>query len=105
MKSPIQSLTALRKKMSTVSRIDEKLDEIKINQGYLLSVMQERQDSKVLSDYEFKGFSQWGEDGIIQHLCKTVSIKNKTFVEFGVENFFESNCRFLQMKDNWAGFV
>ncbi len=50
-------------------------------------------------------FSQWGEDGIIQHLTRTVDIKNKTFIEFGVEDFFESNCRFLMMKDDWRGFV
>jgi hypothetical protein len=50
-------------------------------------------------------FSQWGEDGIIQHLCKCVEIENRTFVEFGVESFVEANCRFLLMKDNWSGFV
>ena len=34
-----------------------------------------------------------------------IEIKNKTFIEFGVEDFFESNCRFLLQKDNWSGFV
>jgi hypothetical protein len=42
---------------------------------------------------------------VIQHLIKLVEIKNKTFIEFGVEDFFESNCRFLLMKDDWKGFV
>jgi hypothetical protein len=50
-------------------------------------------------------FSQWGEDGIIQYLTNAISIKNKTFIEFGVESFLEANCRFLMMKDNWSGFV
>ena len=35
---------------------------------------------------EFRVFSQWGEDGIIQFLLQHVSIERKLFVEFGVEN-------------------
>ena len=58
-----------------------------------------------LADYEFKIFSQWGEDGIIQYLSKAVELKHKTFIEFGVESFMEANCRFLLMKDNWSGYV
>jgi hypothetical protein len=50
-------------------------------------------------------FSQWGEDGIIQFLVSNLKIGNKTFIEFGVETFVESNCRYLMMKDNWRGFV
>ncbi len=34
-----------------------------------------------------------------------MEIKNRTFIEFGVENFHEANCRFLLMKDNRRGFV
>ncbi len=85
--------------------INERFDEIKINQGIMLSALNENKKSKHLKDYEFKIFSQWGEDGIIQRLTKVVEIKEKTFIEFGVEDFFESNCRFLLMKDNWSGFV
>ena len=58
-----------------------------------------------LNTAEYQVFSQWGEDGIIQHLTKSIEIKNKTFIEFGVEDFSESNCRFLLMKDDWKGFV
>jgi hypothetical protein len=58
-----------------------------------------------LADYEFRIFSQWGEDGILQYLTRNLPLPNKTFIEFGVEDFFESNCRFLMMKDLWAGFV
>jgi hypothetical protein len=38
-------------------------------------------------------------------LTSSVGIKHKTFIEFGVEDFTESNCQFLMMKDNWQGFV
>ncbi len=44
-----------------------------------------------LRDAEFKVFSQWGEDGIIQYLLGKVPIENTTFVEFGVESYEESN--------------
>ena len=85
--------------------IDRNLDQIKINQGLILSQLNQSRLSLKLSDFEFKVFSQWGEDGIIQYLTHHVAIKNKTFIEFGVEDFFESNCRFLLQKDYWSGFV
>jgi hypothetical protein len=57
------------------------------------------------NDFEFKIFSQWGDDGLIQYLIKNVRIENKIFVEFGVDDFSESNTRFLMMNNNWKGFV
>jgi hypothetical protein len=85
--------------------INRDLDLIKINQGLILSRINSTENYSCLSNYEFKVFSQWGEDGILQHLTQHIEIKNKTFIEFGVEDFFESNCRFLLQKDNWSGFV
>lgn len=55
--------------------------------------------------WEFQVYSQWGEDGIIQHLIKNINISRKVFIEFGVENYMESNTRFLLMNDNWSGLV
>jgi hypothetical protein len=56
-------------------------------------------------DYEFKVYSQWGEDGIIDHLVNHVAIKNKIFVEFGVENYSEANTIFLLKHRQWGGLV
>jgi hypothetical protein len=50
-------------------------------------------------------FSQFGDDGIIQYLINHLPIKNKTFIEFGVENYKESNTRFLLVNNYWSGFV
>lgn len=58
-----------------------------------------------LSQAEFRVFSQWGEDGIIQRLIQEVAIDRRIFVEFGVQDYQESNTRFLLMHDNWAGMV
>jgi hypothetical protein len=73
--------------------------------GSLLSKQQYAMTSKNMNDYEFKIFSQFGDDGIIQYLIKQIAIENNTFIEFGVENFLESNTRFLLFNDNWSGFV
>jgi hypothetical protein len=54
---------------------------------------------------EFRVFSQWGEDGIIQHLVARVPIERRIFVEFGVENYVESNTRFLLTNNGWSGLV
>jgi hypothetical protein len=60
---------------------------------------------KNLHDVEFSIFSQWGDDGIIQYLINFVPISNCTFVEFGVEDYRESNTRFLLMNNNWKGLI
>ncbi|MBI5383205.1 MAG: hypothetical protein HZA90_00815 [Verrucomicrobia bacterium] len=54
---------------------------------------------------EFQVFSQAGDDGILQHMVHHVPIAEKFFVEFGIQNYRESNTRFLLLKDNWRGLV
>lgn len=98
-------LAALRRTVTTIDETNRKFDELKMNQGIMLAGLNEQRYSTNLKDYEFKVFSQWGEDGIIQHLLDVIKIQESTFIEFGVEDFSESNCRFLLMKDNWRGFV
>lgn len=63
------------------------------------------QPSATLADHEFKAYSQWGEDGIIQHLIRCVPIAPPVFVEFGVENYTEANTRYLLTQNNWSGLV
>ncbi|MBL8541061.1 MAG: hypothetical protein JNK68_11910 [Betaproteobacteria bacterium] len=54
---------------------------------------------------EFTVFSQFGEDGILQYLLQRVPLATRFFVEFGVEDYQESNTRFLLVNDNWSGLV
>jgi hypothetical protein len=63
------------------------------------------QQNLTIDESEFKVYSQWGEDGIIQYLINNIEIKNKVFIEFGVENYKESNTRFLLVNNNWSGLV
>lgn len=93
---------SLRRLMPDSSRT---LETILINQGRMLAIANAGREIKDIADAEFKVFSQWGEDGIIQHLVSRIPGISKTFIEFGVEDFGESNCRFLMMKDNWRGCI
>jgi hypothetical protein len=69
--------------------------------------MKELGELKDLRDAEFKAFSQFGDDGIIQYLVHRTGISGaeQQFVEFGVENYEESNTRLLLIHDNWRGLV
>jgi hypothetical protein len=56
---------------------------------------------------EFRVFSQFGDDGIIQYLINRIHLPSadQRFIEFGVENYREANTRFLLLNDNWSGLV
>jgi hypothetical protein len=88
-----------------VQRTRRELDAMKLLLGQVLSELHREDQHDSPQDYEFRVFSQWGEDGIIQYLTRHINIPNRTFIEFGVEDFSESNCRFLLEKDNWQGYV
>jgi hypothetical protein len=99
-------LSGLRQRLASYLHNSAAADEaILINQGRILAEQARLRAGATLADFEFKVFSQWGEDGIIQRLVREVPIAHRTFVEFGVEDFSEANCRFLMHKDNWRGLV
>jgi hypothetical protein len=81
----------------TVHTCNMSITEIEDNKmllGRVLSTLNEKRTEEIIEDIqkaEFKVFSQFGDDGIIQFLVNFLDIQNKTFVEFGVENYMESN--------------
>ncbi|MFM6529406.1 MAG: hypothetical protein ACKPIB_14095 [Dolichospermum sp.] len=97
----------------------QKLDKINFEQQQIKLILHKLQESigrienrqidgftkNSIFDNEFRAFSQWGEDGIIQFLIRNVPINRKIFVEFGVQNYTESNTRFLLINNNWSGLV
>lgn len=92
--------------LSLPKRMSESFDDLRINQGLLLSSsVCGKHNYRCLADLEFKVFSQFGDDGIIQYLTQNLKLDFRTFIEFGVGDYFESNTRFLLQKDNWSGFV
>lgn len=47
-----------------------------------------------LSDAEFKVFSQWGEDGILNYIFNILDLAKPKIMEIGASNFIECNSRF-----------
>ena len=82
------------------------LEMIKMQNGRILTnQMLSNSSITNIHDAEFKIFSQWGDDGIIQYIINKVDVKNKIFIEFGVQDYLESNTRFLLMNNNWKGLI
>ena len=86
----------------------QQMDDMMILQGRALALKNTDRSPLVrLQDAEFKFFSQFGEDGILQYLIRETGITRKetTFIEFGVQNYSEANTRFLLMNDYWRGMI
>jgi hypothetical protein len=89
--------------------IVSQLEQLKINQGVIMANQNIYLKSlDILTDIkksEFKVFSQWGDDGIIQFLINYLEIQENSFVEFGVETYNECNTKFLLLNNNWRGLI
>jgi hypothetical protein len=88
-----------------VATIQRELDALRVQLGGLESRSVATLPPDALPAAEFTVFSQFGEDGILQFLVQRVPIEHEVFVEFGVEDYHESNTRFLLVHDNWRGLI
>ena len=104
----------LKDKFATLGRLldlphvkRQQLEEKLLTAKIAVNLMKMMNPVKDIADAEFKVFSQFGDDGILQYLihCLQVAPQHRTFIEFGVENYEESNTRFLLLNDNWRGLV
>lgn len=64
-----------------------------------------QQEVACLADVEFRVYSQFGDDGIIQWLLGRIPDLPPRFIEFGVEDYTEATTRFLLVHDRWSGLV
>jgi hypothetical protein len=55
------------------------------------------------STWEFSGFSQNGEDGIIEVLVDRIRDPNRYFIEIGASDGLENNTSWLSLTRRWAG--
>jgi len=55
--------------------------------------------------WEFSGFSQNGEDGIISYLTTGIKNPNKYFVEIGASNGLENNTSYLAIAKGYSGLM
>ena len=88
-----------------INDLSKQIELLKFQNGEIINELSKLNKSNNISDHEFKVYSQWGEDGIINYFIKNLNIKNKFFIEFGVEDYTEANTRFLLKKFNWEGLV
>ena len=98
-------LQGLRRKLRHVASLEARLQRM---QEALGRIERRQLLARPPGDWrgnEFRVYSQWGEDGLIQHLAAQVPIARRVFVEFGVEDYAEANTRFLLVNDGWSGLV
>lgn len=98
----IKKLKLLFRKLGSY---EQRLLDIQTTLGRIEQRQNLEKSSSIFNKNEFKVFSQWGEDGLIQYLLRFIHIENPIFVEFGVQNYLESNTRFLLVNNNWSGLV
>src|SRR5665213_1418108 len=101
----MRQLTSILKRFRPIDSIEARVESIQEALGRIEARQIADQNPISLRKVEFRVFSQWGEDGIIQYLIQRVPIERKIFVEFGVEHYAEANTRFLLVNDNWTGFI
>jgi hypothetical protein len=87
------------------ARLERDNTQLRAALGRIESRQLAAQPPATLRDAEFRVFSQWGEDGILDWLTRIVAMPRKVFVEFGVEDYTEANTRFLLTQRGWSGLV
>jgi Leucine-rich repeat (LRR) protein len=98
-------LKNLKSLNSSSSKYQDILAELQID-NYLIENLHKNpkyDNPKKLNRYEFKVFSQAGEDGIISEIFNRIGTTNKFFVEFGVGNGLENNSAYLLVK-GWQSY-
>lgn len=96
-------LDALRRRARQLDALDARLLRLQEALGRIESRLAGA--ARTPAEAEFRVFSQWGEDGIIDWLTRAVPIPRRRFVEFGVEDYTEANTRFLLVNRNWSGLI
>jgi len=62
-------------------------------------------DLTIPATWEFSGFSQNGEDGILDVLRRQLKVKNRYFIEIGVSDGVENNSAWLVVAEKYAGIM
>lgn len=87
---------------------ERRLDSIEKNLQRLFSHtynLNHKDKKTLLKAKEFKIYSQNGEDGILQYIFSQIGIKNKKFVEFGIEDGRQCNTANLSINFGWQGIL
>lgn len=98
-------LKAILGAFERLSKLEERCARLQEALGRIESRQVTGGDVRMSAEVEYRVFSQWGEDGIIDWLTSLVPIERKLFIEFGVEDYSEANTRFLLAHKNWSGLI
>ena len=84
-----------------------RLDDLAVLAGQARAQQIAMRGVEQLHEAEFKVFSQFGDDGIVEYLVARIGVPREAerFVEIGVEDYREANTRFLLVNRNWSGLV
>jgi hypothetical protein len=89
-----------------VRSLESEIETLKMLTGKVLSnQIKQHGIYDNIQDAEFRVFSQFGDDGIIQYLVQQTRPEHEVFIEFGTQDYRESNTRFLLMNNNWKGLI
>jgi hypothetical protein len=101
----VMFVNTIRDAVRRLLQLEKKYDRMQEALGRIESRQLSTMNVRTPAEAEYRVFSQWGEDGIIDWLTTRVPIEHKIFIEFGVENYTEANTRFLLMHKNWSGLI
>ena len=87
--------------------LQEQLDDLAVLAGKTLALQIAGHQVTDIHQAEFKVFSQFGDDGIVEWLAGRLDLPaaEQRFVEIGVEDYREANTRFLLVNRNWSGLI
>ena len=98
-------MTKFARYANAVTDVQRRLERVQVALGRIEVRLARAGVAEPLANAEYQVFSQWGEDGIIQYLIGVVPVARTVFIEFGVQDYTESNTRFLLANNNWSGLI
>ena len=87
---------------NSLASVGRELETLRRWKVYFLSLALPFSKIENLNRFDSKTYSQNGEDGILEAIFRKIGTTNKVGVEFGVEDGFECNTRFLIEKRGWT---
>lgn len=99
-------LEALEKRILLKTESAAMFSRLSFNTSRVLHALETRKiDPTNPATWEFSGFSQNGEDGIIDYCLGKLHSADKTFVEIGASNGLENNSSYLAYVKKYTGIM
>lgn len=100
----ISSFIKIPNRLDEDEKYMEKLAALILQQKYE-SIVENQVPRLEIKKYEFKLYSQNGEDGILLYIFSKIGVTNRCFVEFGIGDGRECNTANLSINFGWHGLL